>query len=336
MPKTPLAFLAAALLFNAYAHGASSPEQVVAVIDGKPILDKDLEERAAPQLRELNSKVFDVKEQALNDMIDEQVLKQEAARLNVSVRQLLDREVNSLLNEPTSSEVESYYLGVQDRVGRPLDEIRPQLVEYLTEIRRRDAYKSYLSGLRSRDKVLVLLAPPRGNVSIDPTRVRGPANAPITIVEFSDFECPYCGRAEQTLRQLVVKYPAQIRLAYRDFPLDSHPRARPSAEASRCALAQGKYWQYHDLLFANQEHLQDGDLSKLAAQVGMDRKKFDECTAQRIYKADIQRDLDEGERLGINGTPVFFVNGISLSGAVSLQEFSRVIGDELERIKSQK
>jgi protein-disulfide isomerase len=153
-------------------------------------------------------------------------------------------------------------------------------------------------------------------------------------VEFSDFECPYCGGVEDTLRQLESRYPTQIRLAYRDFPLDFHPHAEPAAEASRCALAQGKYWPYHDLLFDNQQHLDSSDLSKYAVRLDMDAKKFDECIAQKTYTADIHHDLDEGEKLGIAGTPAFFINGMFLNGAVSLEEFARLIDRELERVKS--
>jgi protein-disulfide isomerase len=316
------------------AHATSAPENAVALIAGRPISEKELEERAAPRLRELNAKMFDVKQKTLNDMIDEQLLGLEAGRLKLSVQQLLVREVDSRVIAPTPAEVDSYYLGIKDRIGLPLEEIRPKILEFLTETRRRSAYESYLSRLRSQEKVVVLLEPPRALVAIDPARIRGPANAPITIVEFSDFECPYCGGVEDALRQLTSRFPTQIRLAYRDFPSDFHSRAEPAAEASRCALAQGKYWPYHDLLFDNQQHLTSSDLSKYAVQLDLDPKKFDECVAHKTYAADIQHDLDEGQELGITGTPAFFVNGIVLRGAVPLEEFAALIGRELQRMKS--
>jgi len=332
MLKTLLIALVIVLLGTAQA--ASAPDKAVALIDGRPISERDLDERAAPQLRDLNAKIFEVKEQALNDMIDEQLLNQAAGRLKLSVQELLDREVDSLVAKPTPADVESYYLEIKDRISRPLEEVRPKILEFLTETRRQTAYDSYLSRLRSREKVVVLLAPPRTVVSIDSARVRGPMNAPITIVEFSDFECPYCGGVENTLRQLQSKYPTQIRLAYRDFPFDFHPRAEPAAEASRCALAQGKYWPYHDLLFDNQQHLESSDLSKYAVRLDMDAKKFDECIAHKTYTSDIQHDLDEGQKLGISGTPAFFINGMVLNGAIHLEDFARLIDRELERIKS--
>jgi protein-disulfide isomerase len=309
----------------------TTAEDIVALVDGKPILDKDLEERSASQLRALNAKIFEVKEQALNEMIDEQLLNREARRLKLSVQQLLRREVDSQVSQPTSTDVESYYSGMKERIGRPLEEVRPQIVELLAATRRRTAYEGYLGRLRSREKIVVLLAPPRVKVSADTARVRGPANAPITIVEFSDFECSYCGRVNDTLRRLISRYPTEIRLAYRDFPLDFHLHARAAAEASRCASAQGKYWPYHNLLFENQQHLESSDLTKFAVRLDLDPTKFDECIARKTYAADIQRDLDEGQKLGVTETPAFFVNGMLLSGAVPLEQFTSVVERELER-----
>jgi protein-disulfide isomerase len=325
--------IALPLLLLGAAQAAPQPDDAVALIDGKPILEKELEDRAAPQLRDLNARIFEAKEQALDEMIDERLLNREAARVKLTVQQLLDREVDSRTVEPTPADVESYYAENKDRISVPLEEARPRLLELLTETRRRAAYDDYLSRLRSRDKVVVLLAPPRSVVPIDPARVRGPLNAPITIVEFSDFECPYCGRVEGTLRQLVSRYPTQIRLAYRDFPLDFHPRAEPAAEASRCALAQGKYWPYHDLLFDNQQHLESGDLSNYAGRLDMNAKRFEECIQQRTYAAEVQHDLDEGRKLGVTGTPAFFINGVLLAGAVPVDEFVRLIDRELKRMQ---
>ena len=169
-------------------------------------------------------------------------------------------------------------------------------------------------------------------VSTDAAPVRGPANAPVTIVEFSDFECPFCKRAHPTLTQLLKDYPGKVKLVYRDFPLESiHPQARRSAEAARCAEDQGKFWDYYDVLFSESPKLSPDDLKRYAAQVGMDVKKFDECVAAGVHKATVQRDLDEGTRLGVNGTPAFFINGRSLSGALPLEAFARIVDEELSR-----
>ena len=333
MYNTRIGVFVLALLGATVAGAAATRGEIAAVIDGRGILEKDVDMRAATQLRELNAKVFEIRERVLNDMINEQLLEEEARRLDQSVQQLLNDAVNSQVSAPTASEVDSYYLGIKDRIGRPLEDVRQDIANFLTETRRREAHERYLADLRSRAKVAVLLEPPRTDVSIDSRRVRGPTNAAITIAVFSDYECPYCGRAEQTLRQLTTKYPTQVRVAYRDFPLDFHPNAQLAAEGSRCALEQQKYWPYHALLFANQQRLKSEDLAKYAGQVGMDPRQFDECLAQKTYAADVARDMAEGRELGITGTPTFYVNGIAVTGALELQEFSRVIDGELMRIR---
>jgi predicted DsbA family dithiol-disulfide isomerase len=312
---------------------ATTASRLAALIDGQPILQKDVDERASPQVLELSEKIFEVKEKTLNDLIDERLLNKEASRLSVTVQKLMEREVNTQFSEPTPAEVESYYLGIKDRIGRPLEEVRDMISEYITSTRRQEAYQNYLRRLRAAANIVILLAPPRATVSIDPLRVRGPKDAPITIVEFSDFECPYCAEAEDTLRQLFMKYPTQIRLAYRDFPLELHVHAVASAEASRCAAAQGRYWPYHDMLFANQQRLESRDLSEFASQLQLNSNYFAKCTAQRSFARGVQRDVAEGQKLAITGTPAFFVNGIVLSGAVGLDEFSRVIDAELARLR---
>jgi protein-disulfide isomerase len=329
-----LAAIALAALFVTQLSAASNTDPVVAVVQGKPIMEGELDSRAAPELRQLNSQVFEIKQRVLSALIDERLLSDEATHRKLAVTQLLDREVNSKVSDPTAAEIESYYLGIKEKIARPFEEIRPQIAEFLLEQRRRTAYLNYVAQLRSAAKIVVLLDPPRTAVTMDPQRVRGPANALITIVEFSDFECPYCGEAEDTLQKVVLKYPTQIRLAYRDFPLPFHPHAALAAEASRCASAQGAYWVFHDLLFANQQRLAIEDLLKLASQLSLDTDKFGECLKNRTFAADIQHDLRDGQELGITGTPAFFVNGIALDGALSFEEFSGAIDQELDRLRT--
>jgi protein-disulfide isomerase len=154
----------------------------------------------------------------------------------------------------------------------------------------------------------------------------------VTLVEFSDFHCPFCKRVQPTLEQLMVKYPKQVKLVFRDFPLDQlHPQARGAAEAARCAHEQGKFWEYHDLLFTNAPKASPDDLGKYAEQVGLDGKKFDVCLSDGSQQAAVQQDVEEGSRLGITGTPMFFINGRPLSGALPFEQFVQVIEEELAR-----
>lgn len=305
----------------------------LATVDGQVISSNEVEDRVSGPLRELDAKIYRLKEKELNELINDRILEREAQTHHLTVEQLIDDKVNSKLNPPTSKEIESYYFRVRDRVNQPLEAVRSQIASFLLESRRRQGYEEYVSALRAKTHVVIFLGPPRAAVSVDPLRVRGAATAPITIVEFADYECPYCASAEGTLQAILAKYPNQVRLAYRDFPLEFHTHALSLAEASRCAGAQGKYWQYHDYVFAHQSQVKDDDLAKLPSQLGIDAQMFQRCMSQHTFADEVKHDLDDGQKLDIEGTPAFFINGIALSGAVPLANFSREIDLELQRLR---
>jgi protein-disulfide isomerase len=191
--------------------------------------------------------------------------------------------------------------------------------------------------LRSDAKVVVHLTEPRivrVDVSTDGAPFLGPADAKVTIVEFSDFQCPFCQRVLPALSEVRSRYGDKVKLVFRDFPLDRlHPQARRAAEAARCARDQNKFWQYHDLLFAKAPQADPEQLKAYAEQLGLDVPAFERCLASGKHAAGVQKDLDEGIRLGVSGTPGFFVNGRPLSGAQPVERFVRVIDDELRRPK---
>ena len=213
--------------------------------------------------------------------------------------------------------------------------LRPQIRALLQQQKLKARQDAFLATLRSKAKIVVRLEPPaaaRVDVAIAGAPVRGAADAPVTLVEFSDFECPYCKQANVTVAKLLERYSGKIRLVYRDLPLEKiHPQARGAAEASRCARDGGKFWEYHDALFAQSPKLAPDDLKRYAREVGLDVAKFDACVASGVHSAAVQKDIDEGERLGITGTPVFFVNGRSVKGAQPIEVFARMIDDELTR-----
>jgi len=169
------------------------------------------------------------------------------------------------------------------------------------------------------------------NVSIDDDPMMGPEDAPVTIVEFSDFQCPYCQRsAEEVLPLILEQYPEQVRLVYRDFPLTQiHPQALPAALAAECADDQGKFWEYHDLLFANQSALDDASLEAYAAQIGLDQAVFDQCYTSQEHLDEIRLDYQDGLTYGVSGTPAFFVNGLRIVGAQPFSVFQQAIEQAL-------
>ncbi|HEV2322906.1 MAG TPA: DsbA family protein [Terracidiphilus sp.] len=170
----------------------------------------------------------------------------------------------------------------------------------------------------------------------DPARMEGDPNAPITIVEFGDYQCPYCGRAESTVEDVLKKYHGKVKLAFRDFPLSAiHPFADGAAEASRCAEAQNKFWPMHDAMYANQSKLTVDDLIKTASSLGMNQDSFASCLKADTYKKAIQQDLEAGQKAGVTGTPAFFINGRFLNGSVPEVQFEAIIDSELATLKNE-
>ena len=227
----------------------SQPHSSVATINGTAIYESDLV-GVEPQLRK---EEYEVKRKALDSLLPIKLLEAEAARLGVSVEELVSREVNSKVSDPPGQEVEAFYLGQQDRIQRPFSEVKAQMWSALRQARLTQARQEYVKGLRQKADVVILLDQPRTEIAPDqaPTRLKGPVGAPVRIVEFSDFECPYCRSVQETIRRVLAKYQGQASLAFRDFPLNNlHPAgAQLAAEASRCAAEQGKFWEYHDRLF---------------------------------------------------------------------------------------
>jgi protein-disulfide isomerase len=171
----------------------------------------------------------------------------------------------------------------------------------------------------------------RIQVNVDGAPFVGATVAPVTIVEFSDFHCPFCQRAEDTIGQILSRYGDRVRLIWRDYPIDNlHPQSRQAHEAARCASDQGKFWPYHKALFAGPPKPPD-QLPAVAQETGLDMASFKACVASGKHQAAVQQDIEEGKRLDVTGTPTFFINGRLLAGAQPLEAFVRVIDDELAR-----
>jgi len=305
----------------------------VAEVNGEAISAEELDQALGARLRKLEEQVYELKRQQLDALIADRLLAQEAAKRGTSVTALLDAEVTAKVGLVTEQEVEAFYQGNKDRLRGEEAAVRPRIRTYLQQQKLAAQRARLVESLRSQGKIVDRLqASPivRVEVPVDGAPVRGSADAPVTLVEFSDFHCPFCKRVQPTLTQLLDRYPGKVKLVYRDFPLDSlHPEARRAAEAARCARDRGKFWEYHDLLFAGPVSAKPEELDQYARQAGLDSAGFAACLTGGVHRAAVQRDLDEGARLGINGTPAFFVNGRPLTGAQPLEAFARMIDEEL-------
>lgn len=175
---------------------------------------------------------------------------------------------------------------------------------------------------------------PRASVSADNDPVKGLGSAPVTVIEFSDFECPFCARfVEQTLPQIEEKYirTGKVKLVFRDFPLPFHRNAQKAHQAAECADEQGRFWEYHDLLFKNYRSLDKESLKKYAKNIGLNMTEFNECLNSEKMASEVQEDLNHGSQYGVRGTPTFFINGIELVGAQPYSAFEQIIEQELNR-----
>src|SRR5262249_23035972 len=253
---------------------------------------------------------YELKKKALDSLIEQRLLEAAAKKKAVSTEELVHQEVDVQVPEPTRTELEAYYLGQKDRLNRPFEEVKDQLRQGLNQARVQQARQDYLKGLRASGDVVVLLSPPRTRLAYDSARLRGNSKAPVMIVEFSDYQCPYCRQVEPTLKALLARYGDKVSLAYRDFPIKQiQAQAQLAAEASRCAGEQGKFWESHDQLIGS-ANLERSALTDYGRQLQLDEKQFDSCLASGKYKAQVDRDIEEGTQAGVSGTPGFFVNGL--------------------------
>jgi protein-disulfide isomerase len=288
-----------------------------------------VEGRIKTELFEIDNARYEALRQGLEELLGEALIEQEAKARGISVAELEKLEITDKTPEPSAQQIDELLEDSRGKLGDATPEsVRPELVAYVRLQYTRARREDFVEELQRKYKTKILLRPPTVEVGTGSAPPRGGTRAPVTIVEFADYECPYCKRAADTVKQILDTYGDQVRFAYRDFPLQMHPNARPAAEAARCAGAQGKFWEYHDRLFATAD-LSVTQLGTLADEVGLDRAKFDECLATDTFVPAIDRDLADANNLGIDGTPVFYVNGRLLDGAQPFEKFKEVIDEEL-------
>ncbi len=301
----------------------------LAVVGGVEITEADLNVRG--ELIRLQQEEYRIKSEALEEAIGAELMEQEAKRRGVTVEQLEIEEVSSKVEEPSDLEVEAFYEQQKARIRQPLEAVRAQVKELLTNIRSREVRNALIGSLRAGSKVRVMLDPPRLPVRLEGAPILGKTDAPVLIVEFSDFQCPFCRRVQPTIEQLQAKYGDKIRWSFKDLPLVSiHPEAKKAAEAARCAGDQDKFWEYRAKLFAT-SNINDALHQRTSEELGLDQTSFQQCLSSGRYASAVEADSAEAAAMGISGTPAFLINGVLLSGAQPLEAFEQVIDRELER-----
>jgi predicted DsbA family dithiol-disulfide isomerase/Skp family chaperone for outer membrane proteins len=333
-----------AILFSGMAFAQNS-SKTVAVVNGENITDADVQKEASSELARLDQKrdqfiaglERDKKkavEDALNEIVTEKMLSAEAKKRSITIDELIRKEVEDKVPQPSEEAIRKFYDDNKARINGSFIETALNIRNYLMDQSHDDVFGAFLSKLRKDYGFKSMIEPDRTTIAIQGHPSRGLATAPVTIVEFSDFECPYCGALYPTLKKVEETYKDKIRIVYRQFPLNNiHPRAQKAAEASLCANEQGKFWQLHDAMFTDQKNLTVDDLKSKAAVLSMNAEAFASCLDSGKHAAAVRDSIVEGSKAGVDGTPALFINGRFLGGNQPYGEIEKIIEDELTRAK---
>ena len=316
---------------------AIDPSTKVAEVDGKPITYGDLQgdKDTGPKLRQAESKVltdlYDARKGLLDEMISRHLLEAEAKAKGKSLDDWFKQDFANSIPDPDEAEVKAFYEEHKSQIppGQSYPDLKPRLTQAVKQQKLRGNMSTMLEGLKKKHNVSVALsAPDLPRVDVEAKGpARGPDGAKVTIVEFSDFQCPFCGREAPVVDKLMKEYEGKVKLVFRHFPLDFHPFAEKAAEAGACAADQGadKFWKLHDKMFSNQQKLAVEDLKAYAKESGVDQAKFDKCLDSGEKKDAVAADQKAGSEAGVNGTPAFFVDGIFINGAVPYEQLKETV-----------
>lgn len=308
------------------------PAGAVVSIDGKTFTDEELVGDEKLEFADLQKKIYDLRMERVGQLVFQKVYGDKAQEAKMSLDEYIDSKV--FKGEPKVSEKEVDLFAKEKRIPKEqLTNLKDRIQLYLKAQKRIEERTKLLVKLSKEHKVEVYFNKPniKVDVAVGQAPTLGSENAKVKIIEFSDFQCPYCSQAATTVNQIKKIYGKKILLAFKHFPLPMHSQAKAAAEASMCVHEQStdRYWKYHDKLFANQSTLDEESLKKFAKEVGADQQKFNECLNAKKYSKLVQDDLEYGSRLGVRSTPTFFINGKIISGALPLESFKEIIDEEL-------
>jgi protein-disulfide isomerase len=295
-----------------------------------PSVAAELDPALRNEIAASEEEIYNAEKVFLQRLVDERKLAQVAAAKHLTVEELT-RQIESSVGTVTPGDVQfqiNYEMN-RRRATASAEAPEKQVERAIRNTRIDQKKRELIDALPQQPRVAYLVQPPRVSVSSDDDPTRGAKNAPVQIVEFSDFQCQYCAQAEPVLARLQQVYGDKVAITFRDYPLPIHPLAVTAAKAANCAAKSGKYWEFHDALFANQTDLSRDRILQISQSLGLPVDAMAACFDDPATFAEIQSDVAEGHRLGIEVTPTFFVNGRMLSGSQTLDHFATVIEDEL-------
>lgn len=300
---------------------------VILEIDGAKLTLADLEAKNPAGMFQARNSFFEAQKKAVDEFVSEYLLERQAAKEHVTVAQLLEKHVNITgSKDPSEESLRVYYEGID--VNEPFEAMRGKILDAIRQRRLAKVKSAYMQSLRDQAKVAIKMSPPRAQISLKNTPLRGRADAPVVLVEYADYECPYCQQIQPALHKLAAEFAGKLTVAFKDVPLPNHANAQKASEAAHCAGGQGKYWEYHDLLFAGKQY-EIGKLKDTARTLKLDGAVFDKCLDSGQHADLVKGMLAEAQGLGLPGTPGFFINGRFLTGAVSYDILRQVVEEEL-------
>jgi protein-disulfide isomerase len=311
----------------------SSDGSVLAIVDGQALSRTVVDEAVSKASFEVRQQYYDLQRQILDKVIIDRLVEKAAKESGKTKEALLKAEIDDKVKPVTSDDIHTLFEADKARMGgKTEDQVRGQIEQYLKGQRTQDQKDAFESELKRKAKVQVKLEPPRQTVEIPQGWPSvGPENAPVTIVEFTDYQCPYCQRAQNTLDEIMTQYGTKVRVVPRDFPLEFHNRALFASRAVHCAGDQKKFWDYHADLLRHPSDLSDSDLEQRASTLGLDAGIFKTCLSSEKHDATIHASQEAGMKVEVRGTPAFFINGRFVNGAMSKGAFVQIIDDELSR-----
>jgi protein-disulfide isomerase len=323
--------LCSTLCFAAFAATAgdtvATNSAVIVEIDGTKLTLADFEKKHPTALFQARNTFYDSQKKVVDAYVDEYILERQAKKEGVSVEDLIKKHVAANLPpDPSDEALRVYYEGVE--TAEPFETIKPQILDHLRQARLTKARTVYVKSLRAQSAVALRLGQPRAQVSLKDTPINGSADAPVMLVEFADYECPYCQVVHPSVAKLQAEFKGKLAFAYKDFPLNMHAHAQKAAEAAHCAGAQGKYWEMHNMLYETKE-LDPSKLKQDARTLKLDGAAFDKCLDNGEKASVVKMNMAEAQGFAMSGTPGFFVNGRYIEGAVQYETLRKMVEEEL-------
>lgn len=311
--------------------------EIAAYLGDEPITLEEVDEFLLGELAQMRQQVYEKRRAVLEQLVSKKLAEREAEARGITTQEYYQLEVASKVTEPTDAEGLAFYEQNKSRFkefqSQSYEALANPIKQNLMRIKANELQQELVAGLKEKAGFRLILDAPREEVVTpegEPEKGAGPGAA-VTIVEFSDYECPYCKRAYPEMAKFMEEYGDRVRLIYRDYPLDFHTKARPAAAAARCAGDQGKYWEYHKDLMTVAGSLDRTDLATRAEKFELDMNVFNACIDSGVHDEAVETAFTDGAALGVSATPTLFINGRMMVGVLSYAQLKAVVDEELER-----